>query len=278
MNDTQITAESVPVTRFTSDAAARKEDNGDKKIKIVKIIFGILCFFLVAEIIIYKYVMPAFSSPKVTVSGQNIYTAEEIAEKLLPMNSTNWVNFNVGEAVSILSSEPGIDKVVVEKHFPDRIYINVEEREPVALTFIMDDGYTNPVQIDKNGVLFPVKDRAEVDSNVLPIISGLPVEHMSGGMRIPSKYRPLIDQIYKISSLGKNYFAGIAEICVLPKDTGNYELALIPSQSKVKVLTDRSLNEDALKYMMVVLDVVNKIGADVYEIDLRYGSVSCKIR
>ncbi len=278
MNDTQITAESVPVTRFTSDAAARKEDNGDKKIKIVKIVFGILCFFLVAEIIIYKYVMPAFSSPKVTVSGQNIYTAEEIAEKLLPMNSTNWVNFNVGEAVSILSSEPGIDKVVVEKHFPDRIYINVEEREAVALTFIMDDGYTNPVQIDKNGVLFPVKDRTEVDSNVLPIISGLPVEHMSGGMRIPSKYRPLIDQIYKISSLGKNYFAGIAEICVLPKDTGNYELALIPSQSKVKVLTDRSLNEDALKYMMVVLDVVNKIGADVYEIDLRYGSVSCKIR
>ena len=55
MNDTPITAESVPVTRFTSDAAARKEDNGDKKIKIVKIIFGILCFFLVAEIIIYKY-------------------------------------------------------------------------------------------------------------------------------------------------------------------------------------------------------------------------------
>ena len=101
---------------------------------------------------------------------------------------------------------------------------------------------------------------------------------MSGGMRIPSKYRPLIDQIYKISSLGNNYFAGISEICVLPKDTGNYELALIPSQSKIKVLTDRSLNEDALKYMMVVLDVVNKLGADVSEIDLRYGSVSCKIR
>ena len=76
----------------------------------------------------------------------------------------------------------------------------------------------------------------------------------------------------------KNYFAGISEICVLPKDTGNYELALIPAQSKIKVLTDRALNEDALKYMMVVLDVVNKIGADVYEIDLRYGSVSCKIR
>ena len=275
MNDAETVVEPVSIDRFES---AQKDEGGEKKIKIVKAIFGILCFFLVAELVIYKYVMPAFSSPKVTVSGQNRYSAEEIAEKLLPMNSTNWANFNVSEAVAILSSEPGIDNVMVEKKFPDRIYINVVEREPVALTFIVDDGYTNPVQIDRNGVLFPVKDHDEVNSNLIPIISGLPVEHMSGGMRIPSKYRPLIDQIYKISSLGNNYFAGISEICVLPKDTGNYELALIPSQSKIKVLTDRSLNEDALKYMMVVLDVVNKIGADVSEIDLRYGSVSCKIR
>jgi len=277
MNDTQLDVESVTFGKPKSEPP-KKEENSDSKIKIIKIIFGILCFFLVAELIIYKYVMPAFSSPKVTVSGEKLYSAEEIAEKLLPMNSSNWVDFNVGEAVAILSSEPGIDNVVVEKRFPDRIYINIVEREPVALTFVMDDGFSNPVQIDKNGVLFPVKNRAGVDSNAIPIISGLPVEHMSGGMRIPSKYRPLIEQIYKISSLGKNYFAGISEICVLPKDTGNYELELIPSQSKIKVLTDRSLNEDALKYMMVVLDVVNKLGTDVSEIDLRYGSVSCKIR
>ena len=70
---------------------------------------------------------------------------------------------------------------MIEKKFPDKIYINVVEREPVALTFVMDDGFSNPVQIDKNGVLFPVKDKSIVDSNVIPIISGLPVEHMSGG-------------------------------------------------------------------------------------------------
>ena len=275
MNNVE-TEEPVSMSQF--EVTNKEEGGGEKKLRTIKIVFGILCFFLVAELIIYKYVMPAFSSPKVTVSGQKLYTAEEIAEKLLPMNSTNWLNFNVSQAVSILSSEPGFDNVMIEKKFPDRIYINVVEREPVAVTFVMDDGYTNPVQIDKNGVLFPVKDQSVVDSNLIPIISGLPVEHMSGGMRIPSKYRPLIEQIYKISSLGKNYFAGISEICVLPKDTGNYELALIPSQSKVKVLTDRSLNEDALKYMMVVLDIVNKLDTDVYEIDLRYGSVSCKIR
>ena len=101
---------------------------------------------------------------------------------------------------------------------------------------------------------------------------------MSQGMRIPSKYRPLIDQINKIRSLPQKYFASISEICVLPKESGSYELALIPSQSKIKVLTDRALNEDALKYMIVVLDVVNKFGTDVAEVDLRYGSVSITTR
>ncbi|MBP5519528.1 MAG: FtsQ-type POTRA domain-containing protein [Treponema sp.] len=252
---------------------ASVNEKSERKIKFIKVIFCVLCFALFCELIIYKYVMPSFSSPKVTVTGQQNYSAEEIARLLLPMNSSNWFDFDVEHAVSLLSSESGIEHVSVEKRFPDKIYVNVEEREPVAVTFVMENGHSSPVQIDKNGVLFPGK-RKPASDYVLPIISGLPVEYMSKGMRIPSKYRPLIDQIYKISELPQHYFASVSEICVLPKDSGNYELALIPSQSKVKVLTDRALNEDALKYMMVVLDVVNQIGSDVSEIDLRYGSVS----
>ena len=256
-------------------AAAEKTE---KKIKFIKIIFCVLCFALLCELIIYKYVMPSFSSPKVTVTGQKIYSAEEIARMLLPMNSSTWFDFDVNQAVAILSSEAGIDHVSVEKRFPDKIYVNVTEREPVAVTFVMENGHTSPVQIDKNGVLFPSKNYTGSEDVVLPIVSGLPVEYMSKGMRIPVKYRPLIEQISKISALPQKYFASVSEICVLPKDSGNYELALIPSQTKVKVLTDRALNEDALKYMMVVLDVVNQIGTDVCEVDLRYGSVSYTTR
>ena len=249
------------------------DSKSEKKIKFIKVIFCVLCFALFCELIIYKYVMPSFSSPKVTVTGQKDYSAEEIARMLLPMNSTSWFDFDVEQAVALLSSEAGIDHVSVEKKFPDKIFVNVAEREPVAVTFIMENGSTAPVQIDKNGVLFPGKKNPSAEE-ILPIVSGLPVEYMSKGMRIPAKYRPLIDQISKISEMPQHYFASVSEICVLPKDSGNYELALIPSQSKVKVLTDRALNEDALKYMLVVLDVVNQIGTDVAAVDLRYGSVS----
>ncbi len=259
---------------LSDDYEGSSDGKTEKKIKFIKVIFCVLCFALLCELVIYKYIMPSFSSPKVTVTGQKEYSAEEIARLLLPMNSTSWFDFDVEQAVALLSSEAGIDHVSVEKKFPDKIYVNVTEREPVAVTFVIDHGCTAPVQIDKNGVLFPAK-KASVEET-LPIVSGLPVEYMSKGMRIPAKYRPLIDQISKISEMPQHYFASISEICVLPKDSGNYELALIPSQSKIKVLTDRALNEDALKYMLVVLDVVNQIGTDneVSAVDLRYGSVS----
>lgn len=260
---------------FLSEEYEGADSKAEKKIKFIKVIFCVLCFALLCELVIYKYVMPSFSSPKVTVTGQQEYTAEEIARMLLPMNSSSWFDFDVEQAVALLSSEAGIDHVSVEKKFPDKIYVNVTEREPVAVTFVMDNGHSSPVQIDKNGVLFPGKKTIlENSEDALPIVSGLPVEYMSKGMRIPAKYRPLIDQISKIREMPQHYFASLSEICVLPKDSGNYELALIPAQSKVKVLTDRALNEDALKYMLVVLDVVNQIGTDVAAVDLRYGSVS----
>lgn len=262
----------------SSEIKLEKDTKGDRKIKIIIITFIVLCILLLGELIVYKYMLPSFASPRVTVSGQKVYTPEEIAAKLIPMNCSTWFDFDVDKAVSLISSEPGIDRVTVEKKFPDKIYIDVVERQPVAVTCVIENGYSYPMQIDKNGVLFPLKDSSVLSSNVIPIISGLPIEQMSGGMKIPSKYKTLIEEISNIAATNKSYFASLAEICVIPKEFGNYELALIPAQSKIRVLTDRSLNEDALKYMMVVLDVVNLLDEEVTEVDLRYGSVSCKIK
>ena len=93
-------------------------------------------------------------------------------------------------------------------------------------------------------------------------------------MRLPAKYRMLMEQVSKIRALPQHYFAAISEIQVVPKEYGNYELILYPIHSKVKVLADQNLNEETLKYMIVSLDVVNSIEPDVYEIDIRYGATS----
>lgn len=277
MSDLSLSADDYLDDFLNDEKIEQKKLASEKKIKIVKIVFFILCFLLLGEFVVYKYVMPSFSNPKVTIFGQKQITAQEIAEKLLVMNSSNWFDFDVDMATAILASEPVIETVSVEKKFPDRILINIVERIPVAVTFIANNGYTSPIEVDKNGVLFELKNKSS-SLNSLPIISGLPIEYISNGMRIPQTFRPLIEQISKIQLGSQQYFASISEICVLPKEYGNYELALIPSQSKIKVLTDRALNEEALKYMMIALDVVNQLDTDVSEIDLRYGSVSYRTK
>ncbi|NLC93105.1 MAG: FtsQ-type POTRA domain-containing protein [Treponema sp.] len=254
------------------------EKKTDKKIIVVKIVFFILCFILLAEFVAYKYVVPLFESPKINVTGQKNYTMAQIGNRLAQMDTSSWLKFDVNKAVALLSSEPEFESVSVQKKFPNIINISLQERDPVAMTFIAYGGKSTLVQIDKNGVIFPKKTNVKYDTSDIPIISGLPIENMSEGMRIPSKYRSLLEEVNSIRQLPQKYFVCVDEICVLPKEYGNYELALIPSQSKIRVLTDRTLNEDSLKCMMVVLDVINRIDKDVSEVDLRYGSVSYRVK
>ncbi|QTQ13727.1 FtsQ-type POTRA domain-containing protein [Treponema parvum] len=251
------------------------EKAADKKhISALKIIFIILCFCLLLEGLAYKVVLPLMRYPAIEFSGIKNYSEQELTAVIYSGQKSSWLNFDTGRAAAALSSLSAVESVSVSKHFPDTISVTVTERSPVALTFITMDGRSVPVQIDKNGVLFSPNAESPVSDRTIPIVSGLPVEHLTDGMRIPQKYRRLIDQISDIRKLSQKYFAAISEICVVPKEYGNYELVLYPVGSRTRVLTDRSLSEEALQYMMVVLDIVKSLDSGVSEIDLRYGSVS----
>lgn len=253
----------------------KAKDVNEKKIRVIKIFFWILLCVIVLELIGYKFVYPLFKSPMVTFTGTENYNPEELSMKLISiMDTSNLLNFNCDEATAILSSEAGIEAVSVVKKFPDKIFINIQERKPVALTFVEIDGLTSTVQIDRTGTLFQELPNQVKSKTDLPIISGIPVEYMAGGMKIPVKYRNLIEQIAKINETHAEFFTEISEINVITKESGNYELEIFPANSKVKVLTDRSLNEDAFRYMILLLDVINQLNVDVTEVDLRYGSVS----
>ena len=251
------------------------EKTDDKFFKMMKIVVGVLCGLLLLEILLYKFVQPSVRTSRVVFEGLKSYTAEELNQEILPFCRGNYFSFDTAAVASKLSAISGIESVEIEKRFPDKIVARIKERESVAMTFVSDGGKTIPAQIDKNCVLFECPN-VSLD-NTLPIVSGIPVEFLSSGMRIPAKYRTLIDQIEKIQELPQKYFAAVSEICVLPKKTGNYELMIIPVNSRARVLTDRALNEKALQYMMVALEVVNSIAPDATEIDLRYGSISYRM-
>lgn len=279
MSDLVVTDFNDFFISFDDNARAKEQETvKDKKLIALKVLVIVLGSFLVLEALLYSFVLPLFSAPEITYSGLNYLTKNELNEKLSELDCSTWSGFSTEMAVSVLSTISCVESVAVDKHFPNKISVKIKERNAVAKSIICQDGTSKSVQIDENGILFSVNSASVATDYSVPLVSGLPVDNLQEGMRLPAKYRVLMEQISDIRKLPRKYFAAVSEIQVVPKEYGNYELVLYPSQAKVKVLSDRNLNEDALQYMMVVLDVVNSIEPDVSEIDLRYGAVSYRRR
>ncbi|MBQ9622503.1 MAG: FtsQ-type POTRA domain-containing protein [Treponema sp.] len=259
----------------------RKKVVSDSKLNAVKIFAAIFGILLICELCVYFFVVPCLDKVEVSWSGLSSYSKESMNGVISQCLNKKFMNFSTSEAKSLVMSVPGVESVQISKRFPNKVHIHVNERKPVAMTFVSSNGRTIPVEIDKNGVLFngTVNSSNLVNSDSsLPLISGIPVENIPEGMRIPQKYRALMEQIDQIRSLSQNYFAAVSEIHVIPKEYGNYELVLYPIHSRTRILTGRQLNEESLQYMMVALDVVNALEPDVEEIDLRYGSVTYRTK
>lgn len=252
-----------------------KKESAKKSSLALKILMVVFVALLLIEGVVYFVVLPALSLPKISWVGLSSVSELEAFELLGEVRTQSWVEFDREKAVSKLLTAPYVEEVEITKTLPNKISVKVVERKPIAMAFITQGDKTETVQIDKKGVIF---QQSEKTDSALPLISGIPIENIPEGMRIPEKFIPLMEQIDSIRALKQNYFAAVSEIHVVPKEYGNYELVLYPLHSRTRILTDRLLSEDSLKYMIVMLDVVNALEPNVTEIDLRYGAVSYRTK
>lgn len=257
---------------------AAKPMKKDRKLFLVKCLVAVLVLVLLIEGIISTVVLPCLGPVKVECYGQVLLTEEYILSRVAAVENENFIHFNTTKASRAVSDIPCIDEVYVQKHFPDRIVINVKERVPVAKTIAEVNGHAMSVQIDKNGVLFTSPSTTVVQDSSIPLITGLPTTGLAEAYRLPERFRGLMDRIQTIARSNQNYFAAVSEIRVVQKEYGNYELVLYPIHRHIKVLCDSMLDKAALDYMIVTLDVVERLRFDVTEVDLRYGAVSYRVK
>lgn len=263
---------------FEIKPVRKKKHISSSRLNAVKIFAAIFGILLLCELCVYFFIVPCLDIVQISWSGLSSYSVQSMNDRIAPCASKKFMNFSTEEAKSLILTVPGVESVTVSKRFPNKVNIAVTERKPVAMTLVSNNGRTTSVAIDKNGVLFNQTANSANSDSSLPLISGIPVENIPEGMRIPQKYRALMEQIDAIRSLSQNYFAAVSEIHVIPKEYGNYELVLYPIHSRTRILTGRQLKEEDLQYMMVALDVVNARESDVEEIDLRYGSVTYRTK
>lgn len=243
---------------------------------VLKILIAVLAIFLVAEFIFYLLVIPATSTIRLSLQGTSRVGYDEISAITGITGREKWISFDTVSTAARLASHPLFEQVRVEKRFPDKILVTVTEREPVAVGFGTLNGRTVPVSIDRHGVVFRVGQLPDTPN--LPVLTGIEFADPQDGMRLHEQLTPLLKQLHEMESRNSVLLSSVSEIKIVPKAYGGYDLVIYPVHFPVRVKTDRALNEDALQYMMLVLDVVQDLELDVEEIDIRAGTVAYQVR
>ncbi|MBE6350774.1 MAG: FtsQ-type POTRA domain-containing protein [Spirochaetaceae bacterium] len=253
----------------------KNEKTNDKsKNKVIKLVVLLLCLVLLIEAFIYFMVIPSISRVSLEFMNTSPALESDLKKQLSSLSFQNWFEFDSSYALSLISENSSVDAVKITKRAPNRVIISIKERIPVAFTLIQEKGKTKTYYLDKNGVLFQ-NNNTSVQQN-LPLLSGLDITNVKETHRLNSRDRRILDQIVTIQQSKPEYLSVLSEIAISKKDNGSFDLLLYPLYSRVKIITDRLLNEESLQSMLVTLDVMKKINPQISELDLRHGSISFK--
>jgi cell division protein FtsQ len=261
------------------DAALTDEKENFKFEKPLKRIL-IACSILLAGELLWLFVIsPCMPLSAVDIKGFDGISRIAVLEQAGIDSRSSFMSVNVTAVEEALSALPVLESARVTKHFPDSIEIVITKRDPVAAATADLDGRTVPVFFDKDGVLFQIGLAGGVAVNAsLPVISGLVFENIAPGLRLPEFLLPLFRDLHTLGTDAPALLSTISEIYITKKKYDAYELTLYPVHSQARVRIGQHITEDKLRYMLLLLDVLNERGVALDELDFRTGTASYKVR
>lgn len=116
---------------------------------------------------------PFFTVESIQANGSS-YTVETLAELAGIEKGTSLFRLDIDMVMRRLEQEPIISRAIVRRHLPDTVYIEVEERTPIAMV-PYGSGFWG-VAVDGT-----VLGRVDVSGISLPIISGVDSQNLVVG-------------------------------------------------------------------------------------------------
>ena len=118
---------------------------------------------------VWVYTSPRFLLREVQVGSTNRVSMEEIAVALEPLRGWHLLSLSLDDVEGRLAANPWIRSAAIRKELPDRLVVEIEERQPVAL--LRRGGEL--LYIDEEGVAIEGYDpRGPVDLVILTVASG----------------------------------------------------------------------------------------------------------
>lgn len=263
---------------YTDSIAPHQIEQQTAGVRLIKIFIAILVFFLVAEAVFYLFILPFSSTAKVQFSGIASLSDADLKKIAGLSDREKWGSFDTALVSRRLAAYPLVAEVRVTKKYPDKVFVEITERSAVAVLLAAVGGRTVPMEIDKTGTVFKILQK-EIN-RTLPVISGLEFQNARAGMKVHKQLMPLFNQLEMLQKKNPVLLSEISEMKIEQKKYGGFDLIIYPVRTRIKVRTTGALNEDRLRYMMLMLDVVRDFGHDsqIEELDVRAGTAVYRFR
>jgi cell division protein FtsQ len=244
--------------------------------------FLLLCSILLGGELIWLFIItPCVPLADVQVKTIDGLSRNTVLNRAGITSRSSYMSVNAKETEALLSHLPLVESARVVKHFPDSIEITLKGRTATAVSLAEIDGVTVPVFFDKNGVIFKIGATGEeAIPDTIPLISGFIFENIRPGTRLPAFLTPLLADIETLKEKTPELLSVISEIHVKRKVYEGFEMVLYPAYNPVKIRLGSDLNEEILRYMLLILDVLQEKGVepDADGIDFRTGTAAYTLK
>ncbi|MDR0512916.1 MAG: FtsQ-type POTRA domain-containing protein [Treponema sp.] len=253
---------------FEEEIAASEPKRMEKVLKVL-ILFAVLV--IAVKLIWLIGITPFRPLSRIDIAGYSGINREQVIAAAGITSRTSFFSANARSMEQALAGFPTIQSVRVFRHFPDRLLIVFEGRTAVAASFATIGGRTVPVFFDNGGVIFRIggNEGAHLQQpRQLPIVSGITIENPYLGMRLPPLFGSFFRQLEHIGTTSPELLAAISEIRVNPQPFDGFDLILYPVHRRIRVRINE-LNEDTLRYTLLMVDVLASREPGIESIDFR---------
>ena len=239
--------------------------------KLLKVFIVFACLCLAGELIWLLGISPFRKFTRIEISGYQGIGREEILAVAGINESSSFFSTDAGTIEQALMGISSLQSVKVFKYFPGRLHIALEDRRPLACALANQNGETVTVVFDSQGVIFDAGEAAL--PSMLPLVSGIIIDSPYPGMKLPPLFIPFFTELEKIKLSSPELLNAVSEIKITRKPFDGFDLVLYPVHKRIKVRLSE-LNEDLLRYALLMVDVLSLREEGIDTLDFRSGIAS----
>jgi cell division protein FtsQ len=246
----------------------------DKRLKrVLLVVAGILA----AELGWLFGITPLLPLSVIDVSGVSGLDMTVILAQAGIGPRSSFLTVNVEEVRKRLEAFYLVESARVIKQYPDTVRIHLEPRKITAMSLAKVGGRTRPIYLDRFGMIVKIGNDGDfpmVPASI-PLISGFIFANPALGARLPGMFEPFLASLARINAAFPELLTAVSEIRINRKTFDGFDLILYPVHSSIRFRIDAELDEDTLRHMILMIDVLGATGGvSVEDIDLRTGTAS----